>query len=46
MAAEGLLCTLNAGDVLLIPSGWPHAVVTQADSVVVGGNFLHGFHLE
>ena len=46
MASEGLLCHLNAGDTMLIPSGWPHAVVTQEDSIVVGGNFLHGFHFE
>lgn len=25
--------------------GWPHAVVTPEDSVVVGGNFLHGLDM-
>ncbi|KDN44758.1 Clavaminate synthase-like protein [Tilletiaria anomala UBC 951] len=30
-----------AGDTLLIPSGWIHAVYTPLDTLVVGGNFLH-----
>eukprot|EP00899_Mesostigma_viride_P003863 jgi/Mesvir1/13478/Mv16532-RA.3 len=38
-------CTLQPGDTFFIPGGWPHAVVTPKDSVVVGGNFLHGFDL-
>lgn len=37
---------LGPGETLLIPSGWPHAVVTPADSLVVGGNFLHSFSLK
>lgn len=36
---------LHAGDTLLIPSGWPHAVVTPEDSLVIGGNFLHSLDL-
>jgi F-box/leucine-rich repeat protein 10/11 len=38
------LCTvqLQAGQTLLIPSGWIHAVYTTQDSIVAGGNFLHG----
>lgn len=31
---------LRAGQTLLIPSGWIHAVFTPADSIVFGGNFL------
>lgn len=31
---------LSAGDTMLIPSGWIHAVWTPADSLVIGGNFL------
>ncbi|OJD10163.1 hypothetical protein AJ78_08711 [Emergomyces pasteurianus Ep9510] len=31
---------LSAGDTMLIPSGWIHAVWTPEDSLVVGGNFL------
>lgn len=36
---------LKAGDTLFIPSGWPHAVSTPLDSIVVGGNFLHSMDL-
>jgi len=44
--AEGCIqATLNPGNTLLIPSSWPHAVVTQEDAIVVGGNFLHAFEL-
>ena len=32
-----------AGDTLMIPSGWIHAVYTPEDSLVFGGNFLHSF---
>jgi len=32
---------LHAGDTLLLPASWPHAVSTPRDSIVVGGNFLH-----
>ncbi|KAL2367818.1 PHD finger and JmjC domain-containing protein, variant 3 [Blastomyces gilchristii SLH14081] len=31
---------LSAGDTMLIPSGWIHAVWTPEDSLVIGGNFL------
>nr|OQO20641.1 hypothetical protein B0A51_13511 [Rachicladosporium sp. CCFEE 5018] len=31
---------LNAGDTMLIPSGWIHAVWTPETSLVIGGNFL------
>jgi hypothetical protein len=34
---------LTAGQTLIIPSGWIHAVYTPEDSVVFGGNFLHVF---
>jgi hypothetical protein len=37
--------TVRAGELLLIPGGWPHAVVTPEDSVVVGGNFVHAANL-
>ena len=44
--AEGCLqATLSPGSTLLIPSSWPHAVVTQEDAMVVGGNFLHALEL-
>lgn len=33
---------LSAGNTMIIPSGWIHAVYTPEDSVVIGGNFLQG----
>jgi len=30
---------------MLIPTGWIHAVYTPEDSLVFGGNFLHGFNI-
>jgi len=36
---------LVAGNSLLIPSGWIHAVYTPHDSLVFGGNFLHSFNI-
>lgn len=44
-ASGGVRVSVSAGETLLIPGGWPHAVVTPEDSVVVGGNFLHGLDL-
>jgi len=38
--------TLNAGETLFIPSGWIHAVHTPVDSLVFGGNFMHGWGTE
>jgi len=45
---EKLCCRvdLNAGDTMLIPSGWIHAVLTPEDSLVIGGNFLTPFSYE
>ena len=34
---------LMAGQTLIIPSGWIHAVYTPEDSLVFGGNFLHSY---
>ncbi|KAK6340518.1 JmjC domain-containing histone demethylation protein 1 [Orbilia brochopaga] len=31
---------LQAGDTMMIPSGWIHAVLTPEDALVIGGNFL------
>ncbi|CAN0334981.1 unnamed protein product [Pylaiella littoralis] len=36
---------LNAGETLMIPSGWIHAVFTPKPSLVFGGNFLHSLNL-
>lgn len=35
---------LLAGQTLLIPGAWIHAVHTPIDSLVFGGNFLHSFN--
>lgn len=42
---DPVLYELRAGDTMVIPGGWPHAVYTPCDSVAVGGNFLHPFSL-
>ena len=34
---------LAPGNTMLIPTGWIHAVLTPEDSLVFGGNFLHGY---
>lgn len=36
---------LRSGDTLFFPSGWPHAVSTPEDSIVIGGNFIHVYEL-
>ena len=44
----GNACTkisIRAGDTLVIPTGWIHAVYTPVDSIAIGGNFLHGFNI-
>ncbi|KAH0562513.1 hypothetical protein GP486_002797 [Trichoglossum hirsutum] len=41
---ECIRVDLSAGDTMLIPSGWIHAVWTPEDSLVIGGNFLTRFH--
>ncbi|KAJ3089550.1 hypothetical protein HK102_006116, partial [Quaeritorhiza haematococci] len=37
--------TLKPGNTMIIPTGWIHAVYTPKDSIVIGGNFLHGFNI-
>ena len=37
---------LSAGDTMIIPSGWIHAVWTPENSLVIGGNFLTRLHYE
>eukprot|EP00045_Choanoeca_perplexa_P009459 m.91286 g.91286 ORF g.91286 m.91286 type:complete len:338 (-) comp14905_c0_seq2:261-1274(-) len=39
-------CRVEAGNTLLIPSGWIHAVYTPIDSFVFGGNYLHTLGLD
>ncbi|GMM32777.1 [Histone H3]-lysine-36 demethylase [Saccharomycopsis crataegensis] len=43
---QGFTITLNEGDLMLIPSGWIHAVFTPEDTVVIGGNFLTIMNME
>lgn len=38
--------TLEEGRTFVIPTGWIHAVYTPVDSLVIGGNFLHGLDIE
>jgi hypothetical protein len=37
--------SLRASQTLVIPTAWIHAVYTPTDSVVIGGNFLHGLDI-
>ncbi|KAJ3015584.1 JmjC domain-containing histone demethylation protein 1 [Thoreauomyces humboldtii] len=36
---------LKAGNTMIIPTGWIHAVFTPEDSIVIGGNFLQGLNI-
>jgi len=38
--------TITAGQTLIIPSGYIHAVFTPCDSLVFGGNYLHGMAMD
>jgi hypothetical protein len=42
---ECIRVDLAAGDTMIIPSGWIHAVYTPTDSLVLGGNFLTSLHI-
>ncbi|WVN86153.1 uncharacterized protein L203_101314 [Cryptococcus depauperatus CBS 7841] len=37
---------LHAGDTMIIPAGYIHAVYTPMDTIVFGGNFLHSYSIE
>jgi Cupin-like domain/Jumonji helical domain len=37
---------LKERQTLIIPAGWIHCVYTPSDSLVFGGNFLHGMDIE
>ncbi|XP_059468980.1 histone lysine demethylase PHF8-like isoform X2 [Neocloeon triangulifer] len=37
---------LTAGQTIVIPGGWIHAVLTTKDSIMFGGNFLTDFNIE
>ncbi|BGP25559.1 JmjC domain-containing histone demethylation protein 1 [Rhodotorula toruloides] len=36
---------LKEGNTAFIPTGWIHAVYTPADSLVIGGNFVHSLNI-
>ncbi|TEB36060.1 Clavaminate synthase-like protein [Coprinellus micaceus] len=36
---------LTAGNTMIIPAGWIHAVYTPVDTMVFGGNFLHSYNV-
>ncbi|RKO97459.1 hypothetical protein CXG81DRAFT_13302, partial [Caulochytrium protostelioides] len=37
---------LSAGNTMLIPGGWIHAVFTPCNTMVIGGNFLQSYGIE
>jgi len=37
---------LRAGETLVMPGGWIHAVLSTKDSLMFGGNFLTDFNIE
>ncbi|KAF7295182.1 Jumonji superfamily protein [Mycena indigotica] len=43
MVDEVVKVVLTAGNTMIIPSGWIHAVFTPVDTIVFGGNFLHSY---
>ncbi|KAJ8585218.1 Clavaminate synthase-like protein [Rhizopogon salebrosus TDB-379] len=45
MVDEVVKVTLHAGNTMIIPTGWIHAVHTPVDSLVFGGNFLHSYNV-
>jgi Cupin-like domain len=42
---KALKVILQQSETLYIPCGWIHAVYTPIDSIVIGGNFLHGLDI-
>ncbi|GAA5994805.1 hypothetical protein JCM5350_001883 [Sporobolomyces pararoseus] len=42
---EVLKIELKEGNTAFLPTGWIHAVYTPADSIVIGGNFLHSLNI-
>ncbi|KAG7812527.1 hypothetical protein KL921_001759 [Ogataea angusta] len=43
---NGVKIDIDAGDLLILPSGWIHSVYTPCDSIIVGGNFLNMLSLK
>ncbi|KDQ60551.1 hypothetical protein JAAARDRAFT_125212 [Jaapia argillacea MUCL 33604] len=45
MVDEVIKIELTAGNTMIIPTGWIHAVYTPVDTLVFGGNFLHSYNV-
>ncbi|KAI8998935.1 Clavaminate synthase-like protein [Trametes punicea] len=45
MCDEVFKVELKAGNTMIIPTGWIHAVYTPVDTLVFGGNFLHSYNI-
>ncbi|OBZ75769.1 JmjC domain-containing histone demethylation protein 1 [Grifola frondosa] len=45
MVDEVFKIELSAGNTMIIPTGWIHAVYTPEDTLVFGGNFLHSYNV-
>ncbi|KAI0653207.1 hypothetical protein C8Q70DRAFT_1037857 [Cubamyces menziesii] len=45
MCDEVFKVELKAGNTMIIPTGWIHAVYTPVDTLVFGGNFLHSYNV-
>ncbi|EJF62505.1 Clavaminate synthase-like protein [Dichomitus squalens LYAD-421 SS1] len=45
MCDEVFKVELQAGNTMIIPTGWIHAVYTPKDTLVFGGNFLHSYNV-
>jgi len=45
MVDEVTKVELTAGNTMIIPTGWIHAVYTPVDTLVFGGNFLHSYNM-
>ncbi|EIN07626.1 jumonji protein [Punctularia strigosozonata HHB-11173 SS5] len=45
MVDEVIKVELHAGNTMIIPTGWIHAVWTPEDALVFGGNFLHSYNM-
>ncbi|KIM31038.1 hypothetical protein M408DRAFT_327932 [Serendipita vermifera MAFF 305830] len=46
MVDEVVRVELTAGNTMIIPTGWIHAVYTPGDTLVFGGNFLHSLNMK
>lgn len=43
---NGFIIDILPGDLLLLPSSWIHAVLTEKDSIIIGGNFINLLSLQ